>query len=229
MVTIEKVTDTLTSVASGSPKNQYTLIIDGIDASAGLSVLSIEGQASLNQPWRYDITFTTSNKQMAIDAVLSQAASLTFETLSLISQIAQISSLEKPTLPHTLYGVITEFSLVSVSKDEARYRVTLQPRLALFANDHFSAIYQNQSVVSVVEEVLRRHGFTGIDYRLELKDSYPAREFITQWQESDLAFIQRLLADVGIWFRFESHSDHHCDVLVLSDYEAGYENADILL
>ncbi|PWV59990.1 hypothetical protein C7375_11190, partial [Frischella perrara] len=50
MVTIEKVTDTLTSVASGSPKNQYTLIIDGIDASAGLSVLSIKGQASLNQP-----------------------------------------------------------------------------------------------------------------------------------------------------------------------------------
>ena len=116
MVTIEKVTDMLTSVASGSAKNQYTLIIDGIDASAGLSVLSIEGQASLNQPWRYDITFTTSNKQMAIDAVLSQAASLTFEAPSLISQIAQIRSLEKPTLPHTLYGVITEFSFVSVSK-----------------------------------------------------------------------------------------------------------------
>ena len=225
MVTIEKVAGTLISDVNGNTKNQYTLIIDGIDASAGLSVLSIEGQASLNQPWRYDITFTTSNKQMAIDAVLSQAASLTFEAPNLISQVAQIRSLEKPTSPHTLYGVITEFSLISVSKDEARYQVTLQPRLALFANDHFSAIYQNQSVVSVVEEVLRRHGFTGIDYRLELKDSYPAREFITQWQESDLAFIQRLLADVGIWFRFESHSDHHCDVLVLSDYEAGYENA----
>ena len=74
MVTIEKVAGTLISDVNGSPKNQYTLIIDGIDGSAGLSVLSIEGQASLNQPWRYDITFTTSNKQMAIDAVLSQTA-----------------------------------------------------------------------------------------------------------------------------------------------------------
>ncbi|WP_141674451.1 type VI secretion system Vgr family protein, partial [Gilliamella sp. HK7] len=79
-----------------------------------------------------------------------------------------------------------------------------------------------QSVVSVVEEVLRSHGFTGIDYRLVLKDSYPEREFITQWQESDLEFIQRLLADVGIWFRFETHAEHDCDVMVLSDYEQGY-------
>jgi len=103
--------------------------------------------------------------------------------------------------------------------------VVLQPRLALFASEHNSAIYQNQSVVAVVEEVLRRHGFTGVDYRLELKDSYPAREFITQWQESDLEFIQRLMADVGIWLRFESHSKHNCDVLVLSDYEQGYDDA----
>ncbi|OCG26633.1 hypothetical protein A9G45_03360 [Gilliamella sp. HK2] len=74
----------------------------------------------------------------------------------------------------------------------------------------------------MVEEVLRSHGFTGIDYRLALKDSYPEREFITQWQESDLEFIQRLLADVGIWFRFETHAEHDCDVMVLSDYEQGY-------
>ncbi|OCG71540.1 hypothetical protein A9G43_05570 [Gilliamella sp. Occ3-1] len=74
----------------------------------------------------------------------------------------------------------------------------------------------------MVEEVLRSHSLTGIDYRLALKDRYPEREFITQWQESDLAFIQRLLADVGIWFRFETHVEHHCDVMVLSDYEQGY-------
>ncbi|MCX8590065.1 hypothetical protein J3U29_01785, partial [Gilliamella sp. B3825] len=80
-------------------------------------------------------------------------------------------------------------------------------------------------VVDVVEEVLRNHGFTGIDFRFELNETYPAREFITQWQESDLAFIQRLLADVGIWFYFETHPKHHCDVIVMSDYEQGLEDA----
>lgn len=59
---------------------------------------------------------------------------------------------------------------------------------------------------------------------MELQDVYRIREFITQWQVSDLTFIQRLLADVGIWFRFETHPKHNCDVMVISDYEQGYEN-----
>ncbi|WP_392564882.1 type VI secretion system tip protein VgrG [Orbus wheelerorum] len=214
---------TLVDKIMGQQHNHYVLSL--ADQAVPLSVLSVQGDEQLNQPWRYTITFTSVDKQIAIDSVLSQPASFTFLAPNLLQQVTQISSLDKPATNRTLYGVITEFSQLSVNKDEAHYRVVLQPRLALFASDHYSAIYQNQSVVSVVEEVLRRHGFTGVDYRLELKDSYPAREFITQWQESDLAFIQRLLADVGIWFRFESHSEHHCDVLVLSDYEQGFDDA----
>lgn len=222
MASIEQIEGKLAS-AIGTAHNQYTLTVENLNHA--LSVHSLSGQESLNQPWRYEINFTCANKQIQISSILSQSASLTFEAPNLAEQITKISSLEKSTQPRTLYGVITEFSLLSVSKDEALYRAVLQPRLALFANDHHSAIYQNQSVVSVVEEILRRHGFTGVDYRLELKDNYPMREFITQWQESDLAFIQRLLSDVGIWFRFESHAEHHCDVLVLSDYEQGFEDA----
>ncbi|RKS86099.1 type VI secretion system secreted protein VgrG [Orbus hercynius] len=215
--------NTVADALVGQSHNRYTLSINQLAAS--LSVVSIQGSELLNQPWRYDVTFTCRDKQIRVGSVLSQSASLTFLAPGIVEQVAQISSLEQPASARTLYGVVTEFSLLSVNKDEARYRVVLQPRLALFANDHYSAIYQNQSVVSVVEEVLRRHGFTGVDYRLELKDSYPAREFITQWQETDLAFIQRLMADVGIWFRFESHADHSCDVLVISDYEQGLQNA----
>ncbi|WP_392563926.1 type VI secretion system tip protein VgrG [Orbus wheelerorum] len=212
----------LNTLASGR-NNRYSLSIT--DMLSPISVLSVDGHEYLNQPWRYEIIFTSRDHHIPIDIVLTQSARFTFLAPNLIEYVTQISSLDKPATNRSLYGIVTEFSQLSVNKDEAHYRVILQPRLALFASDHYSAIYQNQSVVSVVEEVLRRHGFTGVDYRLELKDSYPAREFITQWQESDLAFIQRLLADVGIWFRFESHSEHHCDVLVLSDYEQGFDDA----
>ncbi|WP_141670613.1 type VI secretion system Vgr family protein, partial [Gilliamella sp. Choc6-1] len=119
--------------------------------------------------------------------------------------------------------IITEFSQLSVNKEEAHYQVVLSPRLARLTLNRNCAIFQNQSVVSVVEQILRSHGLNGIDYRLELKEHYPAREFITQWQESDFEFIQRLMADVGIWFRFESHAEHDCDVMVISDYEQGYD------
>lgn len=51
--------------------------------------------------------------------------------------------------------------------------MTLEPRLALLENNHHCAIYQNQNVIAVIEEVLRNHNVIEIDYCLELKDTYP--------------------------------------------------------
>jgi type VI secretion system secreted protein VgrG len=55
----------------------------------------------------------------------------------------------------TLYGVITGFKQLSTSRDETRYEVRLEPRLALLARSHQNAIYQNQSVPQIVEKILR--------------------------------------------------------------------------
>ncbi|MBK5142197.1 type VI secretion system tip protein VgrG [Budviciaceae bacterium BWR-B9] len=123
-----------------------------------------------------------------------------------------------------LYGVVTAFSQLSGSADEARYSITLSPRLALLDNSQNSAIFQNQTVPQVVEQVLRQHEMTGVDFRFELTETYPVKEYITQWQESDLTFIRRLLADSGIWFSFETHTKHSCDVVVFGDSEQQYQD-----
>ena len=222
MSTMEQLSDSLTSLSGQLSHNNYSLSVDGSDALSSISVVSIKGQERLNEPWQYQIDFTSEDKQISIASMLSQAASLTFHPNQSPLQVTQIRSLDNVAKTRKLYGIITEFSLVSISEDEARYRVKLEPRMALLANHYQSAIFQNKSVIDVVDEVLRNHNFIGIDFRFELKESYPVREFITQWQESDLNFIQRLLADVGLYFYFETHPEHHCDVMVISDYEKGY-------
>ena len=222
MSTMEQLSDSLTSLSGQLSHNNYSLSVDGSDALSSISVVSIKGQERLNEPWQYQIDFTSEDKQISIASMLSQAASLTFHPNQSPLQVTQIRSLDNIAKTRKLYGIITEFSLVSISEDEARYRVKLEPRMALLANHHQSVIFQNKSVIDVVDEVLRNHNFIGIDFRFELKESYPVREFITQWQESDLNFIQRLLADVGLYFYFETHPEHHCDVIVISDYEKGY-------
>ena len=222
MSTMEQLGDSLTSLSGHLSHNNYSLSVDGSDVLSNISVVSIKGHERLNEPWQYQIDFTSEDKQISIASMLSQTASLTFHPNQSPLQVTQISSFDHVAKTRKLYGIITEFSLVSISEDEARYRVKLEPRMALLANHHQSAIFQNKSVIDVVDEVLRNHNFIGIDFRFELKDTYPVREFITQWQESDLNFIQRLLADVGLYFYFETHPEHHCDVIVISDYEKGY-------
>lgn len=52
----------------------------------------------------------------------------------------------------TLHGVITGFKLLSSSRDEARYEVRLEPRMALLARSRQNAIYQNLTVPQIVEK-----------------------------------------------------------------------------
>ncbi|MBX4132685.1 hypothetical protein JMI89_03445, partial [Frischella sp. Ac48] len=113
------------SIVSHPSNNHYTLNLNGVSS---LSIVSIVGHESLNTPWRYVITFTSPEKQLKISDLLSQPASLIFEAPQLAEQLAHISSLDMPARSRTLYGIITEFSMVSVSKDEARYQVVLVPR-----------------------------------------------------------------------------------------------------
>ena len=90
-----------------------------------------------------------------------------------------------------------------------------QFRLALLGYTRQCAVFQNQSVPEVVEQVLRRHGLEGPDFEFRLERSYPPREIITQWRETDLQFIQRILSEVGIYWRTEMDDVCGLDTYIL--------------
>ena len=68
-------------LVNGAGHNRYTLNIDGL--SAEVSVLQVEGNEQLNQPWHYTITFTSSNKHLSVASFLNQNAHLIFNPASL--------------------------------------------------------------------------------------------------------------------------------------------------
>ncbi|MBF8677181.1 type VI secretion system tip protein VgrG, partial [Pseudomonas fulva] len=124
----------------------------------------------------------------------------------------------------TLHGVITGFKRLSSSKDEARYEVTLQARLALLSRGKQYRIYQHQSVPEIVESILRsRHQFEGQHFLFDLLRDYPKREQVMQYGESDLAFISRLLAEVGIWYCFTHNDRLSIDVVEFHDHQRHYQ------
>ncbi|HIC1810374.1 TPA: type VI secretion system Vgr family protein, partial [Klebsiella variicola] len=111
----------------------------------------------------------------------------------------------------------------STSNDDTRYALTIVPRIALLDYTKGSEIYLNQSVTEVVEKILRKHGLEGPDFEFRLSRKYPSRELITQWRETDLEFIQRLLAEVGIYWRYEMDSRLEQDVVIFQDSQQQYE------
>ncbi|EMG2022506.1 TPA: type VI secretion system Vgr family protein [Klebsiella pneumoniae] len=194
-------------------QSRYRINVHG--CTEFLDVLRYSAVESLSQPWRYDVAVTCSSADIACDTLLLKPASFTFMTPVFDGT---------PALPvRTVYGVVESFRRISTSNDDTCYAMTIVPRIALLDYTKGSEIYLNQSVTEVVEKVLRKHGLEGPDFEFRLSREYPSRELITQWRETDLEFIQRLLAEVGIYWRYEMDSLLEQDVVIFQDSQQQYE------
>ncbi|WP_250870428.1 type VI secretion system Vgr family protein [Hafnia paralvei] len=197
------------------------------DNTAPLDVLAFTAEEHLSQPYRYTIEFTSSAKDIQPAQMLMQDATFTLNaTPNALASLGAALSMTPSVMQalRTVHGVIQRFKRLSTSRDESRYEVTLVPRLALLAKSHQHAIYQNLSVPEIVEKILRdRHGFKGQDFLFTLVHTYPKRELVMQYGENDLQFISRLLAEIGIWFRFTADPKLNIDVVEFYDDQQHYQ------
>lgn len=191
----------LTAIALNKSLSLYRLDIN--DSSVIPDVLRFRGWEALSQPFSWRIEFTTPQSVQGEDVLMKYAS---FDMNG----------------HKAIHGMITAFEWLSISADQSQYAITLEPRLALLSRSRRCAVFQNQSVPEVVEQVLRAHGLEGQDFEFRLSLEYPCREVITQWRETDLEFIQRLLAEVGIWFRFEMNTATELDVVIFGDTQLQY-------
>ncbi len=206
-------TDTLYNAASAvaGSLNRYRLDIPS--CSSSLDVEDFNGNERLSKTYQYDILFTSADKDLDATQFLLKSASLTMGTGSLQGLVDQ----------KVVHGVVTDFSQISSSADEAKYRLTLEPSLALLDKQFRThRFFVNKSVQDVVTKILEEHGFKGWEYEFALKQTYPKREQINQYKESDLAFIQRLLSEVGIFYFFSLQADTQTEVVHFADKQSAY-------
>ena len=206
-------TDTLYNAASAvaGSLNRYRLDIPS--CSSSLDVEDFNGNERLSKTYQYDILFTSADKDLDATQFLLKSASLTMGTGSLQGLVDQ----------KVVHGVVTDFSQISSSADEAKYRLTLEPSLALLDKQFRThRFFVNKSVQDVVTQILEEHGFKGWEYEFALKQTYPKREQINQYKESDLAFIQRLLSEVGIFYFFSLQADTQTEVVHFADKQSAY-------
>ena len=197
--------------------SHHLLSVKGCDA--GLDVLAFEGDEALSTPFSYRIEFTSTDHAISKEMMLMKAASLTLQ-----APVDQGYGIKIQQPVRVIQGVVTGFERLGTSKDETRYAVTLEPRLALLSRSHQNAVYQDMSVPQIVEKILReRHGMRGQDFLFSLSKEYPRREQVMQYAEDDLHFITRLLGEVGIWFRFTTDTRFNIDVVEFYDSRQGYE------
>ncbi|MFO0758617.1 MAG: type VI secretion system tip protein TssI/VgrG [Byssovorax sp.] len=174
--------------ASVPPGGEYRLSA-GPYMSGELSVLSFEGREQVNGLYDFDvICWAKDHEELLLQgALLGLPASL---LLHLPGGAAR-----------SVHGVVRRVKIEGKHQGGRHaYRLSIVPRLWLLGKRVGSRIFQDRTALEVVALVLGEHA---VPYELRVLSRYPSRQYCVQYQESDLDFVLRLLAEEGIFFWFE--------------------------
>ncbi len=189
---------------------------------APFSILKFVGEDKVSQLYRYEIEFTSPTAGIPMDQVLGRPARFVIDPIDpnlddlrrMYGDNAEKFSKKPPA--YTIHGIITKFDEMETSADETRYRVRFEPKLADLNRGVTSRLFQKQSVQEIVTDTLRHEGYrAGVDFVFNLRGQYKRHEYVTQYHETIFAFIQRICAEEGIWFRWEQRKDYA--VMVFGD------------
>ncbi len=176
---------------------------------------AMSGDEEMNRPFEYVVDVLTKKGDIKLDDALG-------ETMTVM--------VEQTTSPDFRYfnGYVTRFSQLGMAGNYYVYRAVLHPWLWLLGQTSDCRMFQNHSVVDVVEKMFKKCPVSLYKPALEkATEDYPVRDYVVQYRETDLNFISRLLEEVGISYHFVHTATDH--TLVLTDsiaernHRPGYE------
>jgi len=97
--------------------------------------------------------------------------------------------------------IVTRASYRGASPDGQRYRLELSASVWLLTQRFGSRIFQHRTTQQIVSEILDDAGLPSDVRAWRLSGRYAERVHCVQYQETEWAFIERLLADegIGVW------------------------------
>ncbi|WP_330463710.1 type VI secretion system Vgr family protein [Xanthomonas oryzae] len=156
-------------------------------------------------PLRLQLTWALSEPFTADVTCLSQSAAIELKTL--LGQRAGIT-IRHHDGERKVNGVVTAVRQLGADGGLSSYRLRIQPALALLAYRRTCRIFQEQSVPDIVAQIVQEHRASNppiaASFRLDqqLRQTYAPRSYCTQFDEDDLSFMHRVLAEEGINYTF---------------------------
>ena len=173
--------------------------------SPTLTVLALRGREAISKLFSFEVTVAASP---AVDDTTIEA--------DLLGSPACLAMQAGSSSPRFVRGVVAAVAAQSaVHGRRAVYRLRVVPALWLLKKRTTSRIFQDQSIPEIVAAVLDE---ASVAYTLRLLGKYRPRSYCVQHRESDFAFVERLLAEEGIFYTFDhGGSDAKTEIVTLSD------------
>ncbi|HEV7250362.1 MAG TPA: type VI secretion system tip protein TssI/VgrG [Shinella sp.] len=115
-------------------------------------------------------------------------------------------------------GIVTSFSAGAFTRNDYRlYTLVISPSLWLLQRTSDHKVFQEKTAVAIAEQLL---GDSEVAFEKKLNGTYETSEYRVQFGETDFDFLQRILAEEGIFYFFKHQDGDH--KLVLADNASAY-------
>ena len=179
---------------------QFRSIVVRTPLGSSLGFRRMSGFEGLSQLFDFDVELIADNYSVDLKSLLGKPLTIEMETLS---------------GSRFLNGQVMRFELIGRENASSRYyiyKATVRPWLWYLTQTSDNKIFQQKSVPDVIKEVLGEYGYP---FEMKLSGSYRNWEYCVQYQETDFAFVSRLMEHEGIYYYFRHEDGQH--TLVMTD------------
>jgi type VI secretion system secreted protein VgrG len=180
----------------------HSLAAIRLTSSLGDDLLDVEGfhaEEEISRPYLWTVDLASDDREVAIEGLLRTPVLLTC-AMSDESELL-------------LHGVVRRARQTGVHASHGTYQIEIVPAFWFASLSRNVRIFQNLTARDIVETVLKEAGIA--DFRFDLTDGLPTRDYCVQYRESDFDFVSRLLEAEGIHYYFVHEERKH--TLVMSD------------
>jgi type VI secretion system secreted protein VgrG len=185
--------------------NQERFDFQVADCEHELRVVRFQGHEEISSLFHFELELASEEQEIDFSSVVGRAASL------MIYSEGE---------PRYLNGFISRFVQAAHGVRFSTYHAVVVPKLWYLNHRHNCRIFQQQSAADIVEKILGEANFSGDEYRIDLQNELPVREYCVQYRESDLNFVSRLMEEEGVSYYFEHDEEKH--ILVFIDHSTAF-------
>jgi type VI secretion system secreted protein VgrG len=175
-----------------------------LDSPFGPDLLlgQLTAQEALSEPFIFTVLGLSTRPDLDFNALLGEHITVR------LHQNPEVAD-----TPRHFDGLVEQVALVGQSGRYFQYLLVARPWFWFLSQTQDCKVFQNQTVLQIIQEVLREHPIASIDDRTTT--SFTPWVYCVQYRESDFNFLSRLMEQEGIYYYFTHEAGKH--TLVLAD------------
>ncbi|MDN3526197.1 type VI secretion system tip protein TssI/VgrG [Halomonas sabkhae] len=164
----------------------FTLTLAGLP-EVDLAVVDFTLHEALSTPFELSVALASRFDSLSPEELLDRRATLT------------VWQDEQPL--RRVHGIVAEFARGDRGHRRTRYELVIRPALWRLSLRHNSRIFQHVSPITIITRLCEEVGITDVAFGVTREPLQ--REYCVQYRESNLAFIERLAAEEGLFYFHE--------------------------